>query len=99
MDEVIYATEDCLADTSTWTENNPLKLDQDKTELIVFSSKQSVKKTENFHLQVGSSYKESANLVRNLDIILDNALEMKKQVNAIYKPDMLYTQYSSICFY
>ena len=36
MDEVVHATEDCLADISTWMANNLLKLNQNKTELIVF---------------------------------------------------------------
>ena len=50
MDEAVNATEDCLGDISTWMENNLLKLNQNKTELIVFSSKQSIHKTSIFHL-------------------------------------------------
>ena len=55
-DEAGHAVEDCLADISTWMENNLLKLYQNKTELIVFSSKQSVNKTGNFLFKVCSSY-------------------------------------------
>ena len=66
-------------------ENNLLKLIQNKTELIVFSSKQRINKPWNFRLNVGSSYIESAKSVRLLGIILDNTLEMEKQVNTICK--------------
>ena len=52
MDEAVHGTEDYLADVSTWMENNLLKSNRNKTELIVFSSKQNVKKTRNFHLKV-----------------------------------------------
>ena len=85
MDEVFHAIEDCLADISTWMENNLLKLNQNRTELIVLSSCQSINKTRNFRLMVGSSYIESAKWVRNLGIFLDNTLEMEKKVNAICK--------------
>jgi len=61
-----------------------LKLN-DKTEFIAFSSKQHMKKTENLHIKVGSSYINSSISVRNLGIILDNMLGMEKQVNSIYK--------------
>ena len=40
MDEAVHAMEDCLADISTGMENNLLKLNQNKIELTVFSSKQ-----------------------------------------------------------
>ena len=64
-------------------ENKLLKLNQNKTELIFFSSKQSVNKTGRFRLKVGSIYIESAKSVRNVGIFLDNTFEMEKQVNAI----------------
>ena len=94
MDEAVHATEDCLADISTCMENNLQKLNQNKTELIVFSSMQSINKTRNFRLKVGSSFIESAKSVRNHGIILDNTLEMEKQVNAICK-----SCYYPICCY
>ena len=58
---------------------------ENKTEFIVFSSKQSVKKTRDFCPKVGSSYIQSGESVRNLGIFLDNTLKMDKQVNAICK--------------
>jgi len=65
--------------------NNVLKLNKDKTELIVFSSKQHVRKTESLRIKVGSSYINSSMSVKNLGLILDNTLRMKKHVNSICK--------------
>ena len=47
-------------------------LNKDKTELIVFSSKQHVKKAANHLANVGSSYIMFSILVRYLGLILDN---------------------------
>ena len=82
----VRVIEDCSADIRTWTENNLLKLNLNKTELIVFSSKQSVNKAGNFRLNVGPSYIESAKSVRTLGIILDKTLEMAKEVNVFVNP-------------
>jgi len=54
-----------------------LKLNKDKTECIVFSSKEHVKKTDNLHIKVGSSSINSSMAVRNLGFILDNTLGIR----------------------
>ena len=60
MDEAVRTYENCLVDISTLMENNFLILNQNRTELLVFSSKQNINITGNFRLKVGSSYIESA---------------------------------------
>ena len=78
LDEGLRGIEACLADISTWMDNNLLKLNQTKIELLVVSSKQSAKKTRNFHLNVGTTCIESAKSLRNLGIVLDNTLEVER---------------------
>ena len=51
-DEAVHATENSLADISIWMEN---LIRINKTELIVSSSKWSVKKSGKFYLKLGSS--------------------------------------------
>ena len=70
-------------DISIWMNSNMLKLNKDKTEFIVFTSKQHVKETENLRARVGSRYIYYSMSVRNLGLILDNTLVMAKQVNNI----------------
>ncbi len=60
-----------LSDISLWMSSNMLELNQDKTELIVFSSKHQAKKTQDFHLTVGDSVVNAVHSVRNLGVYLD----------------------------
>ena len=69
-DDISSSIEACIADISNWMNSNMLKLNKDKREFFVGSSKQHVKKTEN---------------LRNLGLILDSTIGMEKQVNYICK--------------
>jgi len=73
-DDISSSIEACIEDINIWMNSNMLKLNKDQTELIVFSSKQHVKKTENLRIKVGSSYINYSMSVRNLGLILDNTL-------------------------
>ena len=84
-DDISSSIEACIADISNLMNSNMLKLNKDKTEFIVFSSKQHVKKTENLRIKVGSSYINYSMSVRNLTLILDNTLGTEKQVNSACK--------------
>jgi len=67
------------------------KLNNDKSKLIVFSSKQHVKKTEDLHIKVGSTYINSSMPVRNLGLILDKTLGIRHGVNSILSiPNQIY---------
>ena len=65
-DDISSSIEASIADISTWMKSNMLKLNKDKAEFIVFSSKQQVKKTKNLGIKVGSSYINSSVYVRYL---------------------------------
>jgi len=65
----------CMADISLWISSNMLKLNQDKTELIVFSSKHQAKKTQDFHLTVGDSVVNAVYSVHN-NRCLQNASQL-----------------------
>jgi len=82
-DDILSSVEvECIG---IWMNSNVLKLNNNKTEYIVFSSKQHVKKTENLHIKIGSSYINLSMSIRNLGNILDNTLGIEKQVNSISK--------------
>ena len=59
-----------------------LKLNYSKAEFTVFFSKEHMKKTENLHIKIGSSYIKASASVRSLGIILDSTLGMEKQVKS-----------------
>ena len=54
--------------------SNIIKLNEDKTEFIGFSSKQYKNKTENLPIKVGTIYIHYSMSVRNLGLILNNTL-------------------------
>jgi hypothetical protein len=84
-DDVRTIMEACVNDISTWMSNNKLKLNQNKTELIVFSSKYKTTDTSQMYINVGDSKVQAVDSVRNLGIILDKNMSMEKQVNSISK--------------
>ena len=77
--------EKCLQDISNWMSNNLLKLNQDKTELIIFTTKFQSKNVPVLQLKVGESVINSVKSVRNLGIHFDSFLTMEKQVSYIIK--------------
>ncbi|CAC5406528.1 unnamed protein product [Mytilus coruscus] len=79
-DSISTRLETCLADISKWMRLNMLKLNQDKTELILFTPKIS-----NCHLSFDGSIVSNASVVKNLGVYFDRTLSMEKQVNAVTK--------------
>ena len=61
----------CISDIKSWMSNNKLKLNDDKTELLIVPSKNAQNKIQNTHIQIGSSTISASNNVRNLGIYLD----------------------------
>ena len=53
--DVANKLEACLADINTWMSANMLKLNEEKTELIIFNPKQQVGINEELRLQVGKN--------------------------------------------
>ena len=63
-----------------------LKLNQDKTELIVFAPKHRVKEFSECCLSFDGTIVTNASFVINLGIFFDRTLCMQKQASAITKP-------------
>ncbi|XP_046578768.1 uncharacterized protein LOC124286436 [Haliotis rubra] len=62
-----------------------LKVNQEKTEFIIVSSKNPKVDTSDMQVQVGDSSVKSADTVKNLGVHFDHKLTMERQVNAIAK--------------
>ena len=74
--------ERCLADIHAWMTNNKLKLNNDKTEIMLFGTKSSLADVNITSLEVaGTRVHVSDGPVRNLGVLLDNSLSMSSQVN------------------
>ncbi|CAC5417930.1 unnamed protein product [Mytilus coruscus] len=75
----------CLSDISSWMSTNMLKLNQDKTELIIFTPKHLKASVPNLQLKVGNNVISSVSYVKNLGVYFDQHLTMERQVSSIVK--------------
>ena len=87
--EVIEAAvrnlESCCLEIKKWMLQNRLKLNDEKTEVIVFGPKEKVKSVDLNSIRVGDAIIPVAEKVRNLGLILDTELLMTEHINHIVK--------------
>ena len=77
-------TEACIIDIKAWMTQNKLKLNDDKTEFLVMTSKfHQQKVSEHTAIQVDSASIAASSYARNLGVMFDSSLSMEKQVNKI----------------
>ena len=73
----------CLEETLTWMTKNKLKLNSEKTELILFASKHNQRQVSECSISIGGSTVEAVSHVRNLGVTYDSAMTMEQHVNNI----------------
>ena len=76
--------EHCVEEIDRWMISNKLKLNDDKTELIVFSSKYRPRPCLS-NVQIGSECIEQSNTVRNLGVLFDQTLSFGEHVSKLCK--------------
>ena len=76
--------ESCLEEVRDWMKRNCLKLNDQKTEFVIFVPKVYSDKigSENYSLKVGDALVKPKQAVRNLGCIMDSVLSMEKQVSS-----------------
>lgn len=72
----------CLEDVKAWLSQNFLSLNENKTEVVVFTPS-SVHDTTNINLGILTPYVKP--YVKNLGVILDSGLKLDRQVNQVVK--------------
>jgi len=72
-----------------------LRLNEEKTELIIFNPKHQVRMNWELRLQVGNNTVFVVSSVKNLGVYFDTSLTMERQLNAISKA--YYYQIRNIC--
>ena len=76
-------TEACILDIKLWMTRNKLKLNDDKTEFLVMTSKFHQQNMDHTAIQVDSASIVASSFARNLGVMFDNSLAMEKQVKKI----------------
>ena len=81
--QMISTLNNCFVDISGWCASKRLQLNADKTELLLFGTATNLKKIPlgSDFMQAGSSVIESADVARDLGMILDTQLLMREHVS------------------
>ncbi|CAC5398630.1 unnamed protein product [Mytilus coruscus] len=77
--------EKCLFDIGDWMSANMLKLNEDKTELIIFAPKHQLKHFSDFRLTFDETVLSDVSSVKNLGMYFDKIIRMEHQASAITK--------------
>ncbi len=74
-----------LLEIVSWMNNNMLKINEDETEVIVFSSQKKEKQQESLCVTIGDETIPPTKCVRNLGAFMDSKISMKQHITAVCK--------------
>lgn len=75
--------EECIADIRSWMSQNKLKLNDDKTELMYFSSRWRKQKVDPKNITIGDHSISPSSKAKNLGVIFDPHLTMEHHIASI----------------
>ena len=75
--------EQCVCDLKQWMTRNKLRFNDDKTELLIITSKRSQDKIRCNQMQIGTSNIEPSTIARNLGIMFDRTMSMESHVKKV----------------
>ena len=78
--------EEVMTDIKNWMVKKRLKLNDDKTECMLFGTENTLKIYEQFqHIMIGTSNIKIVPVLRNLGVYIDSNLAMKNQISNTVK--------------
>ena len=83
--ECLAKLEACLEEVRLWMTSNWLKLNNDKTEFIVFGPKEYFDDSPDLSITIGNASVPSLHSVKSIGAYLDSSLKMDKQLSATTK--------------
>ena len=87
LDEVLRLVSTCISDIRAWMIKNKLKINDDKTELLIISSPHA-KLSQDIHLSIGEAEILPSSACKSLGVTLDNHMTMDKQIKSICRSTM-----------
>ena len=88
----ISRIEECIKDIEAWMMINRLKLNGDKTEMLIIGTNKQCRKLSNISITVGGSVIEASEKARNLGAVFDTNLTLKSHVSVVCKAASLRTE-------
>ena len=79
----ISKLESCLADVRSWMQANFLKLNESKTEFIIFGTRQQLNKVGTINIRIGDDEIQNVPSVKNLGLHFDEELKHPSHVNKL----------------
>lgn len=90
LDSNIQRINACVSDIREWMNVNHLKLNDTKTELVVFGTRYFLDRLPPFNIKVGEANIEPVAVVRNLGAHMDRNLTMERHVSEICKSSYMH---------
>ena len=84
-EEVRNKLEDCIDALRVWMNKNRLKLNDKKTEFIIFGTSTGLKKVATTTIRVGQEAIPACDKVHNIGAMFDSEMKMDTQVNSMCK--------------
>ena len=82
-DSCITMLEKCIQEIRSWMRQNFLKLNDEKTEFLLFGSRQQLSKVSLPFITVGDSEITTSSQARNLGVIFDSTMTLKPHISNI----------------
>ena len=94
QDDCIHHMESCVEEIKNWMARNMLKLNEEKTEFIIFGTHQQLKKIQNITIRIGNTNITPVDHVRNLGFMMDMFCKNNHHINHL--SSSLYQQLRNI---
>ena len=85
MNRALLNLQDCVNDIHKWMTSNKLKLNSDKTELLLFHSNSRKKPIPDISISINGTIINKGLSARNLGVIFDSTLSFKDHISSICK--------------
>ena len=94
QDDCIYHMEGCVEEIKNWMARNMLKLNEEKTEFIIFGTHRQLKKIQNFTIRIGNTNITPVDHIRNFGFMMDMFCKNNWHINHL--SSSLYQQLRNI---
>ena len=89
MSECLKIMEKCVGEIREWMRKNMLKLNDEKTEVLVISTPYFTDRLHETHLRIGDANVQASESARNLGVIFDNTLDMSNHIKTVCRASFM----------